>query len=77
MSMRELKYHERQDHGKEEKDIVEPPAHVPLIDQLGNHLQKKATKRSVAVGQALDEDGINGLIRLENQKRKLGRRELF
>ena len=65
LAMRELEYHERQAHGKEEKDVVEPPAHVPLVEQLGNHLQKRARKRSAAVGQALDEDGINGVIRLE------------
>ena len=61
--MRELEYHERQAHGKEEKDVVEPPAHVPLVEQLGNHLQKRARKRSAAVGQALDEDGIIGVRR--------------
>ena len=27
LAMRELEYHERQAHGKEEKAIVEPPAH--------------------------------------------------
>ena len=63
--MRELKYHERQAHGKEEKDIVEPPAHVPLVEQLWDHLQKRARKKSAAAGQSLDEDGINGVIRLE------------
>ena len=51
--MRELEYHERQAHAKEEKDVVEPPAHVPLVEQHGNHLQKRARKRSAAVGQAL------------------------
>ena len=53
LAMRELEYHERQAHGKEEKDVVEPPAHVPLVEQHGNHLQKRARKRSAAVGQAL------------------------
>ena len=55
LAMRELEYHERQAHGKEEKDIVdvEPPAHVPIVEQLGNHPQKRARKRSAAVGRGL------------------------
>ena len=66
--MREIEYHERQAHGKEEKDIVEPPAHVPLVEQLWDHLQKRARKKSAAVGQSLDEDGIDGVIGLERGK---------